>query len=247
MPKISSHTSEHPNFFCVRGYCEQCSKSVFPRLLKQFCNEVCLFNEPNENLKSGFRKCGIYPLNAGSVLERLPGGLTGSQTAEDSASAVSSAIVNMLQSMRTPPESNRRRKKRVDVAPGKSISTSDLRDAVESNVENENATSHDHTKVFGQPVSCQSTSSSVKFQSASLEHAEVVQQDYIQTDILGPSGLTSQSKRIHTQNISSKQSRKSNRHTAAAAALYVTISSDSDSEDISIIYDDSNDTASEFY
>ena len=118
---------------------------------------------------------------------------------------------------------------------------------MESHVENENATSHDHTKVFGLPVSCQSTSSSVKFQSASLEHAKVVQQNYIQTDILGPSGLTSQSKRIHTQNLSSKQSRKSNRHTAAVAALYATISSDSDSEDISFIYDDSSDTASEFY
>ena len=118
---------------------------------------------------------------------------------------------------------------------------------MESNVENENATSHDHTKVFGQPVSCQSTSSSVKFQSPSSEHAEVVQQDYIQTDIPGPSGLTSQSKRIHAQNLSSKQSRKSNRHTAAAAALYVTISVDNDSEDICIIYDDSSDTASEFY
>ena len=174
MPKISSHTSEDQTFFCIWGYCEQWSKSVFPRLLKQLCDEVCPFNQPNENLTSGFRKCGIYPLNADPVLERLPGGLTGSQTAEESASAVNSAIVNMLQSMRTPPESNRHRKKQIDVAPGKSISTSDLRDAVESNVENENATSHDHTKVFGQPVGRQSTSSSVKFQSASLEHAEVV-------------------------------------------------------------------------
>ena len=174
MPKTSSHISKYPNFFCIWGYCEQCSKSAFLRLLKQLCDEICPLNEPNKNLKSGFRKCGIYPLNAGPVLERLPGGLTGSQTAEDSASAVSSAIVNMLQSMRTPPESNRRRKKRIDVVPDKSISTSDLRDAVESNVKNENATSHDHTKVFGQPVCCQSISSSVKFQSASLEHAEVV-------------------------------------------------------------------------
>ena len=113
---------------------------------------------------------------------------------------------------------------------------------MESDVENENATLHNHTKVFGQPVGCQSTSSSVKFQSASLEYAEVVQQDYIQPDIPGQSGLTLQSKRICTQNLSSKESRKSNRHTAAA--LYVTISSDSNSEDISIIYDD---TASEFY
>ena len=88
-------------------------------------------------------------------------------------------IANMLQSMRIPPKSNRPQKKQIDVAPGKSIFSSDLRDAVESNVENENATSHDHTKVFGQPVGCQSTSFSVKFQSASLEHAEVVQQDYI--------------------------------------------------------------------
>ena len=173
MPKISSHTSQHPNFF-VFGAIVNNFQKVFLRLLKQLCDEICPFNESNKNLTSEFRKCGIYSLNAGPVLERLLGGLTGSQTAEDSASAVSSAIVNMLQSMRTPPESNRRRKKRIDVSPGKSISTLDLRDAVEPNVENENAISHDHTKVFGQPVGCQSISSSVKFQSASLEHAEVV-------------------------------------------------------------------------
>ena len=131
------------------------------------CEEVCPFNEPNENLKSGFRKFGIYPLNADPVLEKLLGGLIGSQTAEDSVSTASSAIINILQSMRSLSESNRRRKKRIDVAQGKSISTCDLYEAVECNVENENATSHNHTKVFGHPFGCQSTSSSIKFQSAS--------------------------------------------------------------------------------
>ena len=45
MPKIRSHTSEHPNFFCIWIYCEQCSKSVILRLLKQLCDEICPFND----------------------------------------------------------------------------------------------------------------------------------------------------------------------------------------------------------
>ena len=56
------------------------SKDAFPRLLKQLCDEVCPFHETNDNLKSGFKKCGIYPLNAQPVIARLPGGLTGPQT-----------------------------------------------------------------------------------------------------------------------------------------------------------------------
>ena len=42
-------------------------KAVFPRLLKELTNEL-----NKENLISGFKKCGIYPLDCNQVLNRLP-------------------------------------------------------------------------------------------------------------------------------------------------------------------------------
>ena len=72
----------------------------------------------------------------------------------------------------------------MDVAPSESIFTSDLHDSVVFNVENENAISHDGTKVFRHLLGCQCTASSaIKFQSASFEPAKVVQPDHIQPDI----------------------------------------------------------------
>ena len=224
------------------------SKDAFPRILKQLCDEVCPFHETNDNLKSGFKKCGIYPLNAQPVIARLPGGLTGSQTTEESASAVSSAIINMLHSMISPPESNRRQKKRIDVAPGKGISTSDLHDYVGSNVGNGNAKWHDQTNVFKRSSDCESTANPLTGpQPASLKPWEVIQQVHIDQDIPGPSGRFTRRKRNNSRrNVSSKRVRKS-RHTAVAAAAFrATRSSNSDSDDICITYDDSSDTAPDF-
>ena len=44
------------------------SKDAFPRLLKQLCDDVCPFHESNANLKAGFQKCGLYPLNVQPVI-----------------------------------------------------------------------------------------------------------------------------------------------------------------------------------
>ena len=150
--------------------------------------------------------------------------------------------------MRSSPESNRRRKKRIDVAPGKGISTSDLHDDVGSNVGNGNAKSHDQTNVSKRSPDCESTANSITGpQPASLEPEEVVQQVHIEQKIPGPSGLFTRRKRNNSRrNVSSKRVRKS-RHTAVAAAFYATRSSDSDSDDICITYNDSRDTPPDFY
>jgi len=159
------------------------------------------------------------------VLERLPGRPTGSQTTERSAPDVSKAIINMLHSTKSPPESNRRRKKRIDVASGRSISSSDTHEAARSNVGKE---------------------SPIGPQRVSFKPEEVVQQQSIEQDISGPIELSTKRKTNNAKrNVSLKRARKG-RHPAAAAALYATRSSDSDS-DISIVYNDSSDTASEFY
>ena len=59
------------------------SKDAFPQLLKQLFDDVCPFHEPNGNLKAGFKKCVLYPLNVQPALERLPGGIIGPQTLEE--------------------------------------------------------------------------------------------------------------------------------------------------------------------
>ena len=58
------------------------SKDAFPQLLKQLFTNVCTFHEPNESLKAGGKKCGLYPWNVQPVLQRLPGGIIGPQTSE---------------------------------------------------------------------------------------------------------------------------------------------------------------------
>ena len=61
------------------------SKHAYSRLLKQLCDDVCPFHEPNENLNAGLKKCGLDPLNVQPVLQRLPGGIIGLQTLEESS------------------------------------------------------------------------------------------------------------------------------------------------------------------
>ena len=59
------------------------SKDAFPQLLKQLFTDVCPFHEPNENLKAGSKKCGLYPLNVQPVLQRPPRGKICPQTSEE--------------------------------------------------------------------------------------------------------------------------------------------------------------------
>ena len=112
-------------------------KDIFPQLLRELT--VKLEDSANENIISGFRKCGIVPIDRSKVLDRLPKPApevpkeaaepldTG--TAElSSATTVDQCIMEMLQEMRhgTPEETTRKRKKKISVEPGKSVASSDL-------------------------------------------------------------------------------------------------------------------------
>lgn len=101
-------------------------KESFPRLLEKLYQNLYqpegqTTNHTSQNLVSGFRKCGIYPLERNEVLERLPDGQT------DVDLNVSGAVMEMLQNMRgVDEEPVKKRKKKVTVAPGKSISFEDI-------------------------------------------------------------------------------------------------------------------------
>ena len=43
-------------------------KDIFPALLKQLISVL-----DTDNLKSGFRSCGIYPFNSDALYSKLPG------------------------------------------------------------------------------------------------------------------------------------------------------------------------------
>jgi len=120
------------------------TKDHLPGLLRKLCLSLCDETEEklvSHNMVAGFRKCGIVPLSRNEVLSRLP-----SSSATDSSSsgqppdsadtgaaaAVSSAVLNHLSKMRNSTHSpdseqpQRRKRVKVHVEPGCSISFEDL-------------------------------------------------------------------------------------------------------------------------
>nr|CAI5862835.1 unnamed protein product [Callosobruchus analis] len=102
-------------------------KNVFPSLLLSLWNEVLLNSEAN--IKSGFTKTGIYPLCKEKVLERLP---SYSQPGAEQAntSSISDAFKKFLEDTRKEAIGQtgmiKRRKKKLNVPPGKSISAEEV-------------------------------------------------------------------------------------------------------------------------
>ena len=94
-------------------------KDKFPSLLKQLMDS--LESNTKANLQAGFRKTGIFPTDPEPVLNRLP------RTADDDERAntsVSDVFIAHLQEMRFGTEEEaapRRKKRRLDVEPGKSV------------------------------------------------------------------------------------------------------------------------------
>ena len=104
-------------------------KDAFPRLLKQLEESLNL-----KNLVSGFKTCGICPLNAQELLRKLPS----QSLPEDINNSVSNVALEQLRSMRAPTENNKApRRKRIAIEPKKSISSRDLEsnDSEESEAE----------------------------------------------------------------------------------------------------------------
>lgn len=109
-------------------------KSQFPSLLRETLETI------NENLptiiQSGFRATGIHPIDKTQVLKRLPGGSNEDPQNETAlATVLKTHLTTMRYGKEKPPE---RKKKRIAVAPGKSISgigeTSSSSDEEETNI-----------------------------------------------------------------------------------------------------------------
>lgn len=117
--KLLSEWKESPN-----GNSESTlPKRHFPGLLKQLMESI----EPSkaENLRAGFKKCGVVPVDVDILLERLPN--TNQNVPFDSV------LLEHLQSKRVSTSDNKRvpRKKKINVEAGKSISISDVNNPVQ--------------------------------------------------------------------------------------------------------------------
>jgi hypothetical protein len=106
-------------------------KSVFPRLLNSLYNKIQTNAETN--LKSGFKKTGIFPLNRQEVLSRLP---DCSSEANNDTNIVSESVIDLLKLMRQGEEEEpQKKKKRLEVVPGKSVDDTEILSLKDKNKE----------------------------------------------------------------------------------------------------------------
>ena len=106
------------------------TKEAFPDLLKELCLTVCEgSSEENlisESLVSGFRKCGIVPLNSKEVTARMP--QESDVDGQQKSGGVSEAVMTVLKDMRhgKATDNVRKRRSKIDVEPGKSFAIEDV-------------------------------------------------------------------------------------------------------------------------
>lgn len=105
-------------------------KSIFPRLLKKLMNR--LEEKGSDNIRSGFEKCGIIPLNSSKVLERLPSRVPADDTSDANQSVntnedLNSSLKELLTELRYGEAAEKRqRNKKIKVPAGKSVSRVDF-------------------------------------------------------------------------------------------------------------------------
>lgn len=102
-------------------------KNIFPSLLKKLW--VKLLVNAQANLQAGFKKAGIYPLCPTKVLERLPSYIDPNAPNPDT-SLVSDAFIQYIETTRKrvlgQGEAIKRRKRKLEVPAGKSISAEEV-------------------------------------------------------------------------------------------------------------------------
>lgn len=110
-------------------------KSEFPRLLNFLMNDIKK-NQIN-NILSGFKKCGIIPINRENVLNCLPPE-TIINDSEDSI-VLNTSLISILKEMRYSKSTNKTRQKRqrLDIEPGKSVEVPEMEDQIFSSDEEE--------------------------------------------------------------------------------------------------------------
>ncbi|XP_064596806.1 uncharacterized protein LOC135463478 [Liolophura sinensis] len=104
--------------------CTSIPKDVFPRLLHELSEK--LSTTQSENVKSGFKKCGIVPHDSTPVLDRIP--RETEKTPEGAGGhGVDGTLIALLKDMRGADcQQPKKRAKRLRVKPGKSVSSEDL-------------------------------------------------------------------------------------------------------------------------
>lgn len=113
-------------------------KDKFPSLLKNCLDSLNADNASSKNLISGFRATGIHPINAEEVLKRLP---PDTEDQDERSRGWYNTFKTFLQESRITETTAtvKQRKRRINVTPGKSISSEDL-------AANEDADTNERTK-----------------------------------------------------------------------------------------------------
>lgn len=108
-------------------------KDTFPQLLKELTNHIT--TNAASNLIAGFKKSGIISLNRNKVLERIPSSSINEDNIPENAAAkgiddVDASFLDILNEMRygndDEEKARKKRKRKIDVAPGKSIIGNDF-------------------------------------------------------------------------------------------------------------------------
>lgn len=153
-------------------------KDEFPRLLNLLMTN--LGENGKDNLISGFRKTGIYPLDKQQVLARLP-----SEIIQKDAGAgipvhevVSESFIEHLAAARGNDDgtgNSRRKRQKVSVTPGKSVCVDDVQRELQNKAAKSKKTATDTTSSTPEPVTGSATT------SAGISDAQlscIIQQDY---------------------------------------------------------------------
>lgn len=106
------------------------NKGVFPSMLNNLIEALGM--RSSTNLKSGFRACGIVPLNSEAVLRKLPSAMDTDTGTSKATADVSDVVLNYLHQFKYSPhgkdvsvEKVTVKRKRLPVSPGKSVSVID--------------------------------------------------------------------------------------------------------------------------
>lgn len=107
-------------------------KDIFPQLLTKLVKALHDGNGA-KNVISGFKKCGIYPLNLTQLLSNLPSAKT--ENDEDNVAAADTSLLNILTEMRAEGPKRAKKSKKISIVAGKSVCTDDFNNQEEEDEE----------------------------------------------------------------------------------------------------------------
>lgn len=152
-------------------------KQYFPILLRQVCVKLHEDGKFGDNVQSGFRKTGIFPLDPKKVLSKLPGSVCATDEDDNDNPAINDSLTDFLRTKRygncDPQSANRpQRKKRLQVSPGKSIRTADFQEPSEDFDLNAYANEAVEPSTSAQDMLTQSHSQSVCLSVSTSQHKQ---------------------------------------------------------------------------